>query len=53
MYKILEDLFSGKMEREVFHYMKYDNAPMPYNDDNDFESALVENYTYDVPQVCA
>ena len=41
------------MEREVFHYMKYDNVPMPYNDDDVFESALVENYAYNIPEVCA
>ena len=40
------------MEREVFHYMKHDCALMPFNDDEVFESDLVENYEYVIPQVC-
>ena len=47
-----EELFTGKMEREVFHYMKHDGALMPFNDDDVFESNLVENYEYVIPHVC-
>ena len=52
MQDLIENLIiTGKMEREVFHYMKYDCAPMPYNDDDVFESELVENQDYVIPQV--
>ena len=39
------------MEREVFHYMKHDMAEMPFSDDQDFESDLVENCEYAIPNV--
>ena len=43
--------FSGKMEREVFYYMKHDSASMPYNDDEEFESELVQLCHYEQPEV--
>ena len=40
------------MEREVFNYMKFDGAKMPFNEDVEFEASLVENCNYIIPQVC-
>ena len=45
-------LFAGKMERELFNYMKFDGGTMPFNEDAEFEASLVENYVYIIPQVC-
>ena len=45
-------LFAGKMERELFNYMKFDGGTMPFNEDVEFEASLVENYVYIIPQVC-
>ena len=44
-------IIPGKMEREVFHYMKHDMAEMPFSDDQDFESDLVESCEYAIPNV--
>ena len=45
-------MFAGKMERELFNYMKFDGGTMPFNEDAEFEACLVENYVYIIPQVC-
>ena len=32
-------MFAGKMERELFNYMKFDGGTMPFNEDTEFEAS--------------